>query len=275
MNYFTSDFHFGESDERLNLYGRDRLGLTAREFDEMMITQYNKVVKDDDKVYINGDFCKTSEYLQTALRLKGYKILIKGNYDEQFSDEELLKYFQEVHTELTIDLQDGTKVFINHYPVKGNSLIFNLVGHVHSLWQVQRNMINLSVDAWNFAPISEDEICFKINAIKKFYDSNVFVGENPINTSFKQVDKKIIIPSDTIDEKDKLVFLAGPIRGSENWRKQFIYSLNKVENDFVVANPQWRTENFNLPNQMGTKSYDTSIFKRLFSILVSKTRNRN
>lgn len=35
-------------------------------------------------------------------------------------------------------------------------------------------MINVSVDAWHFKPVSETEILFCYNAMQNFYDENVF-----------------------------------------------------------------------------------------------------
>ena len=70
---------------------------------------------------------------------------------------------------------------VNHYPEHGSKEMFNIVGHIHGLWRVQWNMINVSTDAWNYTPVSEDTIKFCMNAIDKFYDINVFAGELDIN----------------------------------------------------------------------------------------------
>ena len=47
--------------------------------------------------------------------LNGHKILIKGNYDQQFTNEELSKYFEEVVEDMTIEL-DGISFYLNHFP---------------------------------------------------------------------------------------------------------------------------------------------------------------
>jgi len=39
------------------------------------------------------------------------------------------------------------EVYIDHYPTNGKSDIFNVVGHIHGTWKVQRNMVNVGVDA--------------------------------------------------------------------------------------------------------------------------------
>jgi len=86
----------------------------------------------------------------------------------------LLKYFDKVLKEAFIEI-NGEKIYLNHYPVNCEDKNFSLTGHVHSLWKVKKNMINVSCDAWHFFPICEEKIKFTINAIRNFYDKNVFL----------------------------------------------------------------------------------------------------
>jgi len=169
MIYFTADTHFG--DERLNLYQRDLIASSAKEIDDLIIKNWNDIVKDEDTIYHLGDFTTKKEFLPIANQLNGYKILIKGNYDDQFTDEELLRYFNEVYENRLVK-----GYYLNHYPNKGSMNYFNLVGHIHGLWKVQRNMINVGCDAWHFKPISLERINFTKNAIIKHFDDNVFAG---------------------------------------------------------------------------------------------------
>lgn len=78
---------------------------------------------------------------------------------------------------------DGTEeeMYLNHYPENGKCEVFNIVGHVHDFWKVQRNMLNVSTDSWHFTPITEEKVAFQINGIRKFYDINVFAGELEAN----------------------------------------------------------------------------------------------
>ncbi len=189
--FFTSDPHF--DDPRLNLFGRDVLFETSLQVDNHIIKRWNKVVGKDDLVYVLGDAALTRKGLGKFARLNGKKILIKGNYDTPelgkyaVSDELLSCYFDEIHDELiiTIKMLDNTKedVYLNHYPEKGKSSMFNIVGHVHDFWKVQRNMLNVSTDTWHFTPITEEKVAFQINGIRNFYDINVFAGELPVNLS--------------------------------------------------------------------------------------------
>jgi len=61
------------------------------------------------------------------------------------------------------------------YPAHAVADRFNIVGHIHGLWKVQPNMVNVGVDAWHFRPVSEQEIRFVYDAMRTGkYDENVF-----------------------------------------------------------------------------------------------------
>jgi calcineurin-like phosphoesterase family protein len=101
--------------------------------------------------------------------------LIIGNYDED-KKELLSKYFDTMQHNESIDIK-GRRYYMDHYPKNCFKLkhdVFSLTGHIHGLWKVQKNMINVGVDAWHFKPVSEDEIDFCRTACEKYYDENVF-----------------------------------------------------------------------------------------------------
>jgi len=135
MIWLTSDTHFG--DNRFQLFYRKFK--SVEEQDNYFIKVWNETVKPEDKVICLGDFAVPKEGLLQASKLNGHKILVRGNYDEQFTDDELLKYFDSVHPELKIKMNNET-FYLNHYPTKGKSNMFNIVGHIHSLWKVQQTM---------------------------------------------------------------------------------------------------------------------------------------
>lgn len=174
MKYFTSDLHLG--DPRLNLYGRDLIANDSNEINELIINNWNEIIQEDDIVYMLGDICYDANVIDKLNHLKGYKILIKGNYDDKIQPSILNKYFDEIHDELLITLETEN-IYLNHYPTNAKLNIFNIVGHIHGTWKVQRNMINVGVDAWHFKPVSEEMILWQINGIRKYYDENVFAGE--------------------------------------------------------------------------------------------------
>ena len=181
--WFTSDLHFG--DPRLNLYGRDLVAKNSDEIDEMIIDNFNNVISKNDIIYMLGDIAYSPDKISLLSRINGEKILIVGNYDEKIPDDVLVKYFREIYPHATITL-GAEKIYLNHYPTNCSEEMFNVTGHIHGTWKVQRNMINVGVDAWHFMPVSEDLILWQINGIRKYYDQNVFAGELQSNLKFKK-----------------------------------------------------------------------------------------
>ena len=281
MRYFTSDLHF--DDDRLNLFGRDILFKTKEEVDNHIIENWNKLVTKDDYVIVIGDVALSKAGLDKMKLCNGRKILIKGNYDEattakfDVSDALLEQYFEYVASDGFIGVK-GESCYMNHYPVNGRPDFFNIVGHIHGLWKVQRNMINVGTDANHFTPVSEDQIAFSINGIKKFYDQNVFAGELECNMTYKpslKLEKtdintkpNVIIPGTAGDPNLYTIFLAGPIQDAPDWQSKAIDWLNANRGDktFQIASPRrnyeagefkydvqvnWETKHLNMANKKG------------------------
>lgn len=192
MIWITSDWHLGcPNDKMSNLWGRpfdDHQGQLRT-----LVRNYNSVVNTDDTVIVVGDVVDINvesdplKQLEKVNQFNGKKILIRGNHDIQFTDSQLLRHFERVIPDgdgLFWKLKDGDMIgdvpdnlesfYITHYPSTAKSNKFNLVGHIHSTWLVQKNMINIGVDANHFRPWNFSKILFKMNAIKNFYDSDVW-----------------------------------------------------------------------------------------------------
>lgn len=187
MKYFFSDTHFG--DDRLGINGKPNVFFrpfnSVREQNDTMLSNIIGILgKDCTELYCIGDIIID---LNTESYLKYIKdkfpqvemILIKGNYDVG-KLEMLSKYFDTIVDSMIITI-GNKKLFLNHYPVKCKEFLendatidFAITGHIHSLWKVQPKMVNVSVDAWHFKPVSEEEILFIINGCDKHYDANVF-----------------------------------------------------------------------------------------------------
>lgn len=185
-DWFTSDLHF--DDDRLNLYGRDLVFNSKEECADRIVENFNNKIMPNDNLYIVGDVSFTLEGFEYLSRINCKKFLIKGNYDDptktakfDITDEFLSKYFDGVYDDLYKILCNKEEVYINHYPTNGKSHIFNVVGHIHGTWKVQRNMVNVGVDSWHFQPVSDEMILWQMNGIRKFYDQNVFAGELDCN----------------------------------------------------------------------------------------------
>jgi calcineurin-like phosphoesterase family protein len=189
--WFTSDWHLG--DGRIGIDGKPNLFYRSfrsiHEQNQTIIVNFrDSDFKDGDELWHLGDviYDLSDEFYFESLRQSYPKSkfnLIVGNYDEDKLDI-LGKYFDNIFDSTVIHIGETIKgVFLNHYPIKCKSELwdndrqrfdFAITGHIHGLWKVQKNMINVGVDAWHFKPVSEDEILFCWNAMQKFYDENVF-----------------------------------------------------------------------------------------------------
>ena len=123
MKFYTSDLHLCH-ENMLKFEPESRPFKTIDEMNEAIIKKWNDKVKQDDEVYILGDFCfdnqgnKATAFLK---RLNGKKYLIKGNHDSfigkhQF-DESQLEYIK-IYDEID-DYVNGEKVHVClfHYPI--------------------------------------------------------------------------------------------------------------------------------------------------------------
>ena len=172
--YFTSDWHLNETRIKdFNPFFRPFE--TVEEQNKTIIDNMNKFVKKDDLLYVLGDVAMDEQGVSLLEKINcENRILIAGNYDTDKLDK-LKKYFKEVREDMNVKVGD-LDCYLNHYPTKYVDDRFNITGHIHGLWKVKPNMVNVGVDAWHFRPVSEDEIKFVHNAITKgYYDDNVFV----------------------------------------------------------------------------------------------------
>lgn len=185
QQWISSDYHLGE--DRMEIMGRPFA--SGMECVEAMIANHNSVVAPDDEVIVVGDVCyqKHPEFLPHIARFNGKKTLIRGNHDRVFSDSELAPYFQVIIPDGDgMSIQIGQlRCWVTHYPTRGHSNEFNLVGHIHSAWKLQKNMLNVGVDVNHYYPMNLAKVPFYLKAICEFYDEDVWVGYNDINASWK------------------------------------------------------------------------------------------
>ena len=117
-------------------------------YDEYIINEWNKNVKDDDEIYILGDIIlgNLNNGIEKCLaRLNGKKHLIAGNHDKKivynpqlvsrlikvgFVDENISNY-------KTI-IVNNTKIILCHFPIfsfeQGGFGAIHLFGHIHNIY---------------------------------------------------------------------------------------------------------------------------------------------
>ena len=181
--WITADWHLGE----------DRFAIMQRPFNkplemiECLLQKHNERVAPDDLVYVVGDVCyqKTPALLYDVAKFNGRKIVVRGNHDSVFTDDQLLKFFEQVIPEGEgIEMEvAGIPVYLTHYPTQSRKDRFNLVGHIHGAWKYQLNMFNVGVDANHFAPHDLDEIVpFAFKASSEYYDDDVWAAYHESNS---------------------------------------------------------------------------------------------
>ena len=193
--FFVSDTHFG-SDRARTLSKRPFE--TVELMDWAMIERWNNNVNPNDVVIHAGDFGNYS-----VLQYLNYKTisLIFGNYEYTEAKErghltqdyaDMLKQtypIDEIYIEpikYTIDTGDIQEVVcIGHEPITTKEQIKKLnleddtlciFGHIHGRQKIKKFGIDVGVDGNNYTPVSDDEVLFYINAIRKgYYDDEVWV----------------------------------------------------------------------------------------------------
>lgn len=156
--FFISDTHFGHGNI-LNFKDKNdkpvRPYSCVEEMDEVLIKNWNSVVRPQDKIYHLGDVAIPRKGLDCLARCNGDKVLIRGNHDI-FRLKDYIKYFRDVRGYLVLE-----NYLASHIPVHPDSkgrFKKNIHGHLHTNNLDDGFYINVSVEQINFTPISWEEI---------------------------------------------------------------------------------------------------------------------
>ena len=171
--FFIGDLHLGhEGMVRFT----DKDGKKIRPFkdinehDETLISNINKLVKPEDRLYFLGDVVINRRHLPQIARINGRKKLIKGNHDI-FKLEDYTPYFEDV---VAYRIYPKQGIICSHIPVHPcqleNRFKFNVHGHMHSNvvmggkhhMQPDDRYLNLCPEKTNMLPVSFDDICERI-----------------------------------------------------------------------------------------------------------------
>jgi len=170
MNYWwTADYHFSH----FNIIRYcERPFESAEEMNKVIIRKHNERVKPDDTVFFLGDFIfkggkegGEEKYRQLEKKLNGKFIFIKGNHDRNNSLKTII-------TKMYIHY--GSKdICMTHRPENADPDVpLNFCGHVHQRYKIKRLndkslIVNLSVEVWNYYPVSFKEIASAVSAFLK------------------------------------------------------------------------------------------------------------
>ena len=130
---------------------------------ETLISNWNKVVKRDDRVFMLGDFalCGKDKIIEIGQKLNGRKILILGNHD----GASLPTYYNagfEMVSKFPIIFQDF--FILSHEPIEFlplNTPFVNIFGHVHNDMRfptITPRGACVSVERWNYMPVEFNQL---------------------------------------------------------------------------------------------------------------------
>jgi len=166
MKYYISDTHFGHENIMKHC---NRPFKSVEEMDEVIKNKWNAVVKNNDEVYILGDFnfknrTNGEDYLK---QLKGKKYIIVGNHDKITPEMKSLCEWVGSYKEV----EDGArKIVLFHYPIVEWNGYFrgalHFYGHIHNnidndAYRIMKsipNAYNVGVDILDFCPRTADEV---------------------------------------------------------------------------------------------------------------------
>lgn len=175
--YFTSDLHLGH--ERI-IELCNRPFVDVGHMNQTIVDNWNDIVESDDTVFVLGDVAlgRIDDSLALITQLKGHKLLVPGNHDRCWSGHKRVRPADIVrYRNVGFTILDNVSYFqrwkLCHFPTTGDSYTDDrfpefrpqlaenewlIHGHVHNMWQMHKNQINVGVDVWNFSPVSEQQL---------------------------------------------------------------------------------------------------------------------
>lgn len=157
MRWFISDPHFGHKNV---IEYSQRPFKSVKQMDDTMIARWNRNVKENDEVFVLGDFGLAGiGYLTDVLHsLNGNKILIRGNHDG--SVEKMRRIGFDAVVEEALVFVDGYEVLLSHYPNLFENKTLRLHGHIHEkgLPYFENAQMCMCVELWNYTPINEKTV---------------------------------------------------------------------------------------------------------------------
>lgn len=154
--YFTADTHFGHANI-LKYCARTRPYKDLDHMHEVLIRNWNAVVKPADTVYHLGDFGFGPAVTLARKRLNGKIRLILGNHDKIRLEDAGM--FESIDHLKLVDV-DGQRIVLCHYAMRTWQFqakgAWQLYGHSHGNLPDDPSALScdVGVDCWGMAPVS-------------------------------------------------------------------------------------------------------------------------
>lgn len=175
-NWIISDTHFGHNNA-LKFTRSDGKPLrpfsSVDEMDRTMIEKWNAVVADTDRVYHLGDVVINKKFLEYVRSLKGRKIAILGNHDEEKAARFLEVGFEDVRGSRDRKYGELGSFIATHIPIHPVSIErfrVNFHGHMHSGYVDDPRYLCVSVEHTNYAPITLEEAFARVAQNEKQFE---------------------------------------------------------------------------------------------------------
>ncbi len=192
--YFTSDPHFCYP---LIIKKDNRPFRNIDQMNDYIINQWNIQAKEEDTIYIIGDFLNMNAYdtkswkkaIKIPKKITAKKILILGNneiriinyyFDGCFDafKKMCIEYgFENVYEDLVLELDEFDKpLYLNHFPSKHRDGYFNLFGHVHrygGLWRPYGLNVGCDLNYFKLFSIEDIQRYIEIKRNNLDYDEDI------------------------------------------------------------------------------------------------------
>lgn len=156
MDWFTADLHLGHKNV---IAHSNRPFSSVEEMDSTLIANWNKRVCLTDTIYVVGDFTLGADHDKYLSQLKGDKILILGNHDQESVARHSLGW-KAVYKMLELRYNKQT-IVLCHYAMrvwnKSHYGSLHLYGHSHGKIAPTAYSCDVGVDCWNYQPITLNE----------------------------------------------------------------------------------------------------------------------
>lgn len=175
--FFTSDTHFSHT-RIIELCKRPFS--SVEEMDETMVARWNERVQPGDTVYHLGDFTLKGADVGARFlsRLYGRITLLVGNHDQDVVVRFPLWEYTAPYLEI---FEDGQHIVLCHYAMRtwrrANKGALMLYGHSHGNLPGNSQSLDVGVDAWDFRPVTLDEILERMRALPAYSSGDHHVGK--------------------------------------------------------------------------------------------------
>jgi calcineurin-like phosphoesterase family protein len=168
--FFTSDSHLGH--KNIIKYS-NRPFASVEEMDNIIIANYNSVVKEGDTVYDLGDFSFTNpkKYLD---QLNVLPIRIKGSHDHDLKESSSPRMLVIKPNNLVDEYGEQISITLCHYAMrsweKSHYGSWCLWGHHHGMLEPYGLSFDCGTDTNNFYPYSLEDVTKKMKTLFPIID---------------------------------------------------------------------------------------------------------